>query len=234
MNRLAIFVEGYTEVVFVKKLIEEIAGKNKVLIEHKKISGGSKSPRRVIRITASKPTGQQYYVLIFDCGGDGQVKTRIQEEHDNLTKAGYLGIIGIRDVRPVFNHSDIPRLEANLPKYIKTTLAPVSFILSIMEIEAWFLCETTHFTRIEPSITVNAIRNNLGFDPENEKMELRLCPANDLDDCYAIGGKSYDKTQTKIDITVNALDYALIYLDVRKKILYLDRLISNIETFLAR
>ena len=45
MNRLAVFVEGYTEVVFVQKLIEEIAGKNNVLIEHRAIRGGSAARR---------------------------------------------------------------------------------------------------------------------------------------------------------------------------------------------
>ena len=47
MNRLAVFVEGYTEAVFVEKLIEEIAGQNKVLIEHRKIRGGRTTPRRM-------------------------------------------------------------------------------------------------------------------------------------------------------------------------------------------
>lgn len=44
MNRLAVFVEGYTEIVFVKRLIQEIAGKNKVLIQHSRISGGQSHP----------------------------------------------------------------------------------------------------------------------------------------------------------------------------------------------
>lgn len=233
MNRLAVFVEGYTEAVFVEKLIEEIAGKNKVLIERKEIRGGSTTPRRMRTLKASKPTGEKYYVLLLDCGGDELVKTRIQEEHDNLTKKGYSRLIGIRDVRPMFTHGDIPKLEVGLPKYIKTALAPVTFILSIMEIEAWFLAEATHFPRIEPSITIAAIRANLGFDPENDNMEQRLCPADDLNACYAIGGKAYVKHQAEITITVNALDYVLIYTRLRNKITYLSRLISVIDDFLA-
>ena len=37
MKRLAFFVEGYTETLFVEKLIEEIAGKNKVIIDGRNI-----------------------------------------------------------------------------------------------------------------------------------------------------------------------------------------------------
>jgi hypothetical protein len=37
MSKLAVFVEGYTEVVFVDKLIEEIAGESNIRIEHREI-----------------------------------------------------------------------------------------------------------------------------------------------------------------------------------------------------
>jgi len=232
MNKLAIFVEGYTEVVFVEELIEEIAGQNKVKIEHRNIRGGSTTRRMMRVIKAAKlHTGDKYYVLILDCGNDELVKTRIQEEHENLTKSGYSRLIGIRDVRPNFTYGDIPKLEANLPKYIKTKLIPVTFILAIMEIEAWFLAEATHYPRIEPSITVAAIKSKLGFDPENDDMEQRPHPAKDLNACYAIGGKAYIKHQAKV--TVDALDYALIYTKLSTKINYLNRLISIIDTFLA-
>ena len=231
MKRLAIFVEGYTEALFVEKLIEEIAGKNKVLINHKEVRGGTTTRRTMRSIKASKPNGQNYYALLLDCGGDTLVKTRIQEEHENLTKAGYLRLVGVRDVRPAFTHADIPKLERNLPLYISTKLVPVTFILAIMEIEAWFLAEGSHFPKIGPSITTASIQANLGFNPDHDNMELRLSPADDLNACYAIGGKSYEKHQA--EITVNALDYAVIYTELRNKIKYLDKLISIIDEFLA-
>ena len=232
MNRLAIFVEGYTEVVLVAKMIEEIAGQHRVLIEHRCIRGGNKARRTMRLIAAAKPnTGQEHYILLYDCGGDDLVKDRIREEHENLTKQGYSRLIGIRDVRPKFTYQDISKLEANLPRYIQTSLAPVTFILSIMEIEAWFLAEETHFQRIDPSITVQSIRARLGFDPENDDMELRPCPADDLNACYAIGGKTYVKNQAKD--TIDALDYALVYIKLRGKINYLDRLITVVDQFLS-
>jgi hypothetical protein len=231
MNRLAVFVEGYTEVVFMEKLIEEIAGRNKVLIEHRVIGGGTTTKRTMRLVKAARvDTGQKYFVLIFDCGGDDQVKTRILEEHKNLTTKGYLRIIGIRDVRPKFTHAEIPKLEANLPKYVKTSLIPVQFILAIMEIEAWFLAEATHYPRIDPSITVQAIKVRLGFDPENDDMEQRAAPSDDLNNCYAIGGKSYLKHNAKD--TVNALDFTLIYMELCNKFRYLKELIASIDTFL--
>jgi hypothetical protein len=231
MNKLAIFVEGNTEVVFIEKLIEEIAGQNRVLVEHREIRGGNRTRRTMGVIKAAKPTtGEDYFILLVDCGGDELVKTRILEEHENLTKAGYSKIIGIRDVRPTFTHADIPKLEAALPKYIKTSLIPVEFVLAILEIESWFLAESTHFEKVDPAITLEAIQLVLGFHPEKDDMEQRLTPADDLDHCYAIAGKAYDKQQARD--TVNALDYARIYLELANKIGYLKRLIESIEEFL--
>jgi len=232
MNKIAVFVEGYTEVVFIEKLIYEMAGKKRVQIIHKEIRGGKTTPRTLRRIKATKPdTGDEYYVLIFDCGNDKLVKTRIRQEHENLTKSGYSRLIGIRDVRPDFAYGDILKLETNLPLQIKTKLAPVTFILSIMEIEAWFLADVTHFPKIEPTITVATIKASLGFDPENDDMGQRLFPADDLNACYQIGSKTYQKGQAKV--TVEALDYEFIYIELRKKINYLDKLISVIDTFLS-
>jgi hypothetical protein len=218
--------------IYVEKLIKEIAGQNRVLIEQRKIQGGSSVGRTVEIIKAAKPaTGEQYFVLLVDCGGDESVKTRIMEEHENLTKSGYARIIGLRDVRPRFTHAEIPRLERGLRTYIRTSRTPVTFILAIMEIEAWFLSETTHFQRIDPSITVTAIKETLGFDPEHDDMEQRHNPAEDLNNCYRIGGKRYAKRQAQV--TIEALDYAFIYLELQTKIRYLQQLIADIDAFLA-
>lgn len=231
MNRLAVFAEGYTEVVFVKKLIEEIAGNNKVQIDQSAIRGGSNA-RRSMQLRATQPyTGQRYYVLIVDCGGDDLVKTRICEEHENFTNKGYSKIIGIRDVRPKFIHADISKLEENLPKYIKTKFIPVEFILAIMEIESWFLAETSHLPKVDPAITVEAIKENLGFDPENDDMELRPYPANDLNNCYAIGGKTYKKQN--VEGTVDKLDFTQMYLHFGSKFRHFNRLLNTINTFFS-
>lgn len=231
MNRLAIFVEGYTEAIFITRLIEEIAGKNKVEIEHREIRGGTTVRRTAKLIKATKAsTGQDYFVLLFDCGGDDAVKTRILEEHTGLTNRGYSKIIGIRDVRPKFSHSDIPRLRTGLRTYIKTALCPVDFLLSIMEIEAWFLAEHNHFSKIDPLITLDAIKSNLHFDPANDDMQHRAFPSKDLNDCYGIAGKNYFKHQ--ISNTVDALDYAYIYFEVSEKFADLKSLVAEVDTFL--
>lgn len=99
-----------------------------------------------------------------------------------------------------------------------------------MEIEAWFLSEASHFVRINSAITVEKIKAELGFDPENDNMEQRPTPAEDLNNCYLIGGKTYNKQQS--GDTVNALDYEFIYFNLSNNMKYMKRLITNIEDFL--
>ena len=154
MRKLAVFVEGYSELLFVDKLLEHVAGAHNVSIELRKIRGGSRVPRQVgiLRAANIAVPAQQYYVLIYDCGSDEQVKTRIMEEHLNLTNSGYEHIIGIRDVRPRFQLHEVPRLRIGLRTAIRTRLAPVTFILGVMEFETWLLAESTHFQRIDPGI----------------------------------------------------------------------------------
>jgi hypothetical protein len=228
---MAIFVEGYTEVVFVDQLIAEIANENAVRIEWRLISGGATCPRTSRQIKAAQPnTGQEHFVVIFDCGGDDAVKTRMIKEYPHLVEAGYSKIICIRDVYPKFTHADIPTLKALLPKHVKTKPVVVDFILSIMEIEAWFLAEHGHFAKIDPGITLEAIAARLGFNPALDDMQQRPRPADDLSGCYALAGKTYEKKNAKD--TVEALDYVHIYAGLVDKFPDLKRLCEIIEAFL--
>jgi hypothetical protein len=117
-----------------------------------------------------------------------------------------------------------------LPYRVKTKPIVVDFILSIMEVEALFLAEHSHFPRIDPAIIVPAIIAQLGFDPSNDDMQLRLTPAADLNDCYAIGGKSYEKGAAA---TCDVLDYAEVYLSLVSRFPELKRLCDILEDFVT-
>lgn len=233
MRRLAIFVEGYTELQFVERLLIEIAGKNRILIEKNKVRGGRNAPIAISILESPKPaTSEEFYVLLMDCGGDKQVSARILQQHKSLTSKNYTKIIGIRDVRPDFSRADIARLEVDLKKYIKTSLIPVVFILSIMEIEAWFLSEFNHFPKINPAITISAIEDRLGFNPEKDDLSLRSDPAKDLENVYALGGEVYEKGGD--EKTLNVIDYSFVYLELKSKIPYLEKFINCIDDFLIK
>jgi hypothetical protein len=232
MNKLAIFVEGYTELVFADRLVGEIAGNKNVRIEWRRIRGGTSRRRTMQLIRAASPdTGQQYFVLVVDCGGDDAVKSRIVEEYDNLVKAGYQKIVGVRDVRPRSTRADIPKLERGLPRMVKTKPILVDFILAIMEIEAWFMAEHTHFVAIDTRLTAPFIQANLGFDPSVDDMQQRDQPADDLNSIYKLVGQAYQKRRS--DRTVNAMDFGRVYVDLPPRNPYLQKLVNAIDAFLS-
>ena len=233
VRKLAIFVEGYTELLFFDRLVSEIAGAHQIHIEQHQIRGGATVKRTVFVLRPRDANVEKaFYVLIVDCGSDTQVKTRILEEHAGLSKDGYDKIIGIRDVRPSFTRQEIPQLQLGLRKYIKTSLIPVEFYLSVMEIEAWFLAEVTHFPKIDPAITVPAISVALGFDPEHEDMSLRDEPAVDLHGSYQLAGKTY-ASSADIVATISAIDYSCVYLDLKDRIPYLADFCQSMDSFLS-
>ncbi|HAG50714.1 MAG: hypothetical protein A2X87_08060 [Deltaproteobacteria bacterium GWC2_42_51] len=233
MKKLAIFVEGLTEQLFISKLFIELTGGKNIKIECQK---ARKTPRgnrsfQVIDAT-STDTGQKYYVLIRDCGGESTVKSDIVDSCADLTRSNYEKILGLRDVSPSFTHADIPKLERLLTYMVPTRFIPIRILLAVMECEAWFLAETTHYEKIDSSITLDKVRDLLSFDPSCNNVEARMHPADDLNRIYHLAGKAYIKDRKRISRTVEVLDYGLIYLDLRNRIPRLDELIREIDVFL--
>lgn len=68
-----------------------------------------------------------------------------------MAAKGYGGIIGIRDVYPAVLRADIQKLREGLKYRVKTNPIEVLFVLAVMEVEAWFLSEHSHFGRLDAS-----------------------------------------------------------------------------------
>lgn len=234
MHKMAIFVEGRTELEFDTKLIEEIASAKSAIIESRRIRGGT-TVRRTMELIKSHPVGKSspatHFFLIYDCGNDALVKDRMIEEYDNLAKAGYSKILCHRDVAPTFTHAELAKLQSKLPLFVKTKPIPVTFILSVMEVEAWFLAEHTHFQKIDPSITLASIIAALKFDPSTDDLQLRPSPAADLSDCYGIAARTYDKPTSQA--TIDVIDYLQVYFELTQRFPHLATLCHEIEAFLS-
>ncbi len=232
MKRLAIYVEGQTEQIFVSKFLKEIAGEKNIIIEEQKGKYGEKKERKFITISGkSQITDQGYYVLIRDSGHYERVKTDIREQCTFLAKSNYKKILGLRDVYP-FKSNDIPKLLKHIRHGIPNNIIPIKVILAIMEIEAWFIAEKSHFQRIHPLLTEKTVINFLGFDPSSNDVETLPHPFEDLNSIYRLAGLSYTKKKTSVERTTDALDYGEIYLTLKYDVNSLGRFISEIDEFL--
>ncbi|NDV96845.1 DUF4276 family protein [Dysgonomonas sp. 521] len=233
MKRIAFFVEGQTEQIFVNRLIKEILGTSQINIIQKQFRGGTNIPKQEIVRNSSFSRNPRYEVLIFDCGSDNRVKSEILENISNLRSKGYEMIIGLRDLYPI-PIDELERLEKGLrflPNKLKADAPYFDIIIAVHEIEAWFMAETNHFRKIDKRLTGRYIKEKLGFDPYSVNSETRVHPAKDLDNIYRLVGKSYTKKFTTTLRVVNKLDFGNIRHQLRYDISSLDKLLKVIENF---
>ena len=95
-KKIAIFVEGPTELKFTEKLIQEIVGEERIHI----ISGDVRN--RISQAIIKSDNGEkEYFALIFHCHGDNGVKSRIKDNYESLSNNDYSLILGLRDLHPI-------------------------------------------------------------------------------------------------------------------------------------
>ncbi|MTJ31388.1 hypothetical protein [Aphanizomenon sp. UHCC 0183] len=110
MKKLAIFVEGKTEQIFVAKLLREIAGKFQISIEIKSRQGIN-FDKVIMKDSVTSET--KFYVLIYNSCRDESVVSDMKEWYHCLTEDGYDRVIGLRDVYPI-SIADKSKLERGL------------------------------------------------------------------------------------------------------------------------
>jgi hypothetical protein len=232
-KRIAFFVEGYTEQEFVKKLLLAIFDVKKIAIGLSKIKGGNKIPICHTVIKSAVTTDDTiYYVLIYDCGGDANVKSYVLDHRQSLLSAGYVKVIGLRDIYPQFVRGDIFKLKQFANYGVPQKDLPIKFVIAIMEIESWFLAEENHFLKIDAVLDESFLKTNFNLVPSKDDTELVDEPANFLDAIYKSVGSSYIKQKASIDRTTDAVDYTNLYFNVRQRNSSLNELINEFEEVL--
>lgn len=231
MRKIAFFVEGQTEQIFINRLLREILGTKQINIIQKQFRGGVNSPKQELVRSLYFSNNPKFQVLIFDCGADNRVKSEILENIKFLHAKGYHTIVGMRDLYPL-SIDDLYRLEKGLkflPNKLKDKIPNFDIVIAVHEIEAWFMGEVNHYKKIDKRLTGKFIKSKLGFDPYTINPEERIHPAKDLNNIYHLVGKSYTKRYGQIQKIVNKLDFNYIFNHVRYDIQPLNKLIKIIE-----
>ncbi|WP_059369714.1 hypothetical protein [Treponema endosymbiont of Eucomonympha sp.] len=227
MKRIAVFVEGQTEQIFITKLLKEFFDERKLNI----VSHDMRTLYHNIRIdTFTTDTAKEYYFVIYDYGNDEKVKTDIIDSFCNLQNSNFSFIIGICGVfNPQRNKTlDVKRFKQGINTGLPTAI-PVKIFPAVNETEAWFIAEDTHYSRISPTLTPLIASSIAGIDIQKESTEQIRHPTVILDRIYQSGGKKYSKHEFVVKRTVNALDYENLYVEVRKRNNSLDELLSCLD-----
>ena len=234
MKKIAFFVEGQTERIFVERLIREVLKGEKISIISKRSQGGANVPKQELVHKISFVRNPTLLVLIYDCGADNRVKSEILENMPNLMQSGYSYIVGLRDLYPL-PVNDLYRLKSGL-KFLPTSIGEsfrhfFDIIVVVQEIETWFLAEASHLKRVDRRLTGSYINKTLGFNPYTIDPLERKHPAKDLNNIYQLIGRSYSKKHGQVCRLVNKLDFDNIQRHLRYNMPSLDELIDIIERF---
>jgi len=224
-RRLAIFVEGQTESLFLERLLHEVVGDKRIVVRR-----GKAKDMTMLDIRAANGGDEEFFVLLSDCAQDVTVKSRILENRTKLISAGYELILGLRDLYPN-SRRDLTQVEMHLTTRVPTKGIPIAICLSVMEIESWFLFDSSHYVKIDSKLVRSRISEATGFDPEHDNPEEIDKPAELLRDIYQLVGKTYNKKRKTVERTVDVLDYAFLYLQSRETLEHSAKILDHLDGF---
>lgn len=233
-KKIACFVEGQTEQIFVEKLFQEIAGYKKISIETYKFQG-CKTKRTIQPLKPSIVQDAPFFVLLYDCTCDSQLLSDIRKQHESLTNSGYEKILGLRDLypQPLEKKSEIEKGIRGFLKPLQKRGIPICMNLAVMEIEAWFLAEWHYLAKLDSRLIPDFILQECGYDLRSIDIEQRPHPSQDLDDIYQLIGCKYDKSEKTSQEIINYLDYEFLYWDLVNRVQQLKSFICEIDSFLV-
>lgn len=229
-RKLAIFVEGQAERLFVQHLLTEIAPKGELHIDSRALRGVGHGKQIWCYRLCESPL---FFVLVVDCGNDDRVASEMRAQASRLASEGYERILGLRDLYPK-KRQDQERLSREIARVLPQTPIPCEMVLAVMELEAWFIAEHTHFGRLIPGVSAEQIRGALNLDPASDDVRDLAHPSKALGQVYALGGHSYGKHEEEVERTVKHLDFAAVYTELRPRLPELDALLTPLDAFLTR
>lgn len=213
--KIAFFVEGLTESIFVKQLLYNYIEPN-MSVKSAKLFGNN-----VLIDFYIEENNYSHQCLIIDCGSDESVLTRLKENYPEMKRKGWEIFFGLRDLKSEqyerYGESIVNTARQHISSFDVGN--SIFFHFSKMEIEAWFLAEYTVFEKINESLTVDKIteitsKDLISIDPETDINN----PASFINKIYKnVIGKKYTKKKYQIEEIVFNLDWTYICLEVREE-----------------
>lgn len=212
MIKTVVFVEGQTELIFVRELLLKVFQYQDIKLDCYELF--SKTERKT-DFPFSDPNAS-YYFQIVNVGNDNSVLSRMLAREGRLKESGFKRIIGLRDMyseRYRKNCSKPQTIDKDLNnrfldehrKQIKSDDMFISF--AIMEIEAWLLAFRNSLERMNPKLTRYFIQEQLNIDlEETDPEETFFQPTKILDSIFRLVGMEYKKEKGEINSIVGYIE----------------------------
>ncbi len=212
MRKIAVFVEGQTELIVTREFILKTYQYQDVRVGcYNLLDGTTPNPAPY----PFGPKGAPIYYQINNVGGDVNVLETILEQEAYLFSEGkqFNKIVGLRDmfsedyVKTVKNRTIDPKLNQQFIKGVRLTINEmaiqsdkIAFQFAIMETEAWFLGMEAVITKLNETLNAESIQTKIGYslaeiDPETTVFH----PARTLNDIFSLFNQKYKKRQEQVD-----------------------------------
>lgn len=232
-KKIAVFVEGQTELIFVREyLLRQF--NYAVEIQCRTLFSDGKFSSAEYDFQC--PNASLLFQII-NVGNDNAVISRMLKREEHLWETGFSSIICLRDMYCRAYREESTTISQELNKKfinganetLKHAKRPeqIDFVFAIMEVEAWFLGLPTIFTSMNPTLTCEYINQELGvnlsvIDPESAVFH----PADLVRRIYALVGSNYSKHKSDIEAIAAFLTVQNI------EVLCLSQKCSSLGTFL--
>jgi hypothetical protein len=213
MRKLAIFVEGQSELITVREfLLREF--EYSVNIECRTLFKPDKFNKTPYDYNSPDA---EFHFQIVNVGNDNAVLQRILKREKYMWNAGYEKIIGLRDMYSEAYREESQKIDnAVTQRFIEgsrktiqeRSQSPEKILMcfAIMEVEAWFLAMYKVFEKLDSRLTVDYIKEQIAIDLEHVDPETEFFhPADQMEAIYQLAGMRYDKHKGDIEAIVSYL-----------------------------
>jgi len=218
LQKVAIFVEGQGELIFIRKLLVLLNDPAQVSFECFKLYGNLEQ-KVPYPYGTTNPLAKIYFKII-NVGNDERVLSAIKEREEKLFKSGFNKIIGLRDMySKAYRKKSKNVINDNVTqetiKLVTTTIVNMSnhdkiiFHFAIMELEAWWLSMYNLFARIDDRLTVSFIEKKLGYNLSNIDPETSFFhPSLEIDKIFKLVGSSYKKHFDDVESITSKIEFS--------------------------
>lgn len=206
--KTAIFVEGQTELIFVRELLLRVFDPNDLSFRCSRLLRQEAVPANY-DFRANQDTAFSFDII--QVGNDSSVQSVIVSRAEYFWNKQYFRIIGLRDMyTPLYRKKSTtvsPELNARFKEATfyainNTALKPESihFHFAIMELEAWLLGFKDVFEKTDLRLTNTFILESLGIDLAQIDPETTfLHPVEIVKKITALSGSVYDKHEGEVN-----------------------------------
>lgn len=215
MRKIAIFVEGHTELIVVRDYLLTYFEYSNIDLQCRTLFSDGKLHHAEYDFPNSEA---EYHYQIINVGNDNAVLSRILKRETYMWNAGYKKIIGLRDMYGKDYREESSVIDENInEKFVsgaEMTIAKIAkfpdqikMCFAIMEVEAWFLAMDNLFAEIDLRLNNDFIKEKLGIDLNEIDPEKKIFhPANVIGNIYGLVNRKYRKKQGDIEAIVNKID----------------------------